>query len=87
MFIKELSPKAREQLNSAGQCLNEGDVISKINSNPCNDMSLKEARKIIESCKDRLNLVVLRESRNLSNSASNSFHEQTYNQNNNYGKY
>lgn len=54
--------RAREQLNQAGQGLCEGDVVARINNSPVTDaMTLKEARKLIESCKDRLNLVVTRE--------------------------
>lgn len=54
--------RAREQLNQAGQGLCEGDVVTRINNSPVTDaMTLKEARKLIESCKDRLNLVVTRE--------------------------
>lgn len=54
--------RAREQLNQAGQGLCEGDVVTRINNTPVTDvMTLKEARKLLESCKDRLNLVVTRE--------------------------
>ncbi|XP_026332082.1 tight junction protein ZO-1 isoform X3 [Hyposmocoma kahamanoa] len=62
LYVKELTMRAREQLNQAGQGLCEGDVVTRINNNPVTDaMTLKEARKLIESCKDRLNLVVTRE--------------------------
>lgn len=62
LYIKELTMRAREQLNQNGQGLYEGDVISRINNTPVTDaMTLKEARKLVESCKDRLNLVVTRE--------------------------
>ncbi|XP_062525414.1 tight junction protein ZO-1 isoform X6 [Bombyx mori] len=62
LYIKELTMRAREQLNQNGQGLCEGDVISRINNTPVTDaMTLKEARKLVESCKDRLNLVVTRE--------------------------
>lgn len=54
--------RAREQLNQGGQGLCEGDMVTRINNTPVTDaMTLKEARKLIESCKDRLNLVVTRE--------------------------
>lgn len=62
IYVKELTMRAREQLNQGGQGLCEGDVVTKINNTPISDvMSLKEARKLVESCKDRLNLVVTRE--------------------------
>ncbi|KAL0818884.1 hypothetical protein ABMA28_008200 [Loxostege sticticalis] len=62
LYVKELTMRAREQLNQAGQGLCEGDVVTRINNSPVTDaMTLKEARKLIESCKDRLNLVITRE--------------------------
>lgn len=49
-------------MNQAGQGLCEGDVVTRINNTAITDaITLKEARKLIESCKDRLNLVVTRE--------------------------
>lgn len=69
-------------MSTLGQNLNEGDVITKLNNTSCNDiMSLKEARKIIDGCKEKLNLVVFRESRTFNNTSN--FLDQTYN--NNYG--
>ncbi|XP_072152652.1 tight junction protein ZO-3 isoform X3 [Bemisia tabaci] len=41
--------------------LQEGDVLLKINSHATEGMSLKEARKLIESSKEKLNLTVKRE--------------------------
>ncbi|XP_013186152.2 tight junction protein ZO-1 isoform X2 [Amyelois transitella] len=62
LYVKELTLRAREQLNQAGQGLCEGDVVTRINNTAVTDaMTLKEARKLVESCKDRLNLVVTRE--------------------------
>lgn len=62
LYVKELTLRAREQLNQGGQGLCEGDMVTRINNTPVTDaMTLKEARKLIESCKDRLNLVVTRE--------------------------
>lgn len=84
LFIKEISSKTRDQLNAVGQSLNEGDVITKLNNSSCSDsMSLKEAKKIIDGCKEKLSLVVLRETRNLQNPPN--FSDQNYN--NNYGKF
>ncbi|XP_023034068.1 tight junction protein ZO-2 isoform X12 [Drosophila willistoni] len=62
LFVKEISSKAREQLSANGYSLQEGDVITRIHNTNCADtMSLKEAKKIIDGCKERLNLVVLRD--------------------------
>lgn len=62
LFVKEISSKARDQLVANGYTLQEGDIVSRIhNTNTSDAMSLKEARKIIDSCKERLNLVVLRD--------------------------
>lgn len=62
LFIKEISSKARDQLVANGYTLQEGDVVTRIHNTNTNDaMSIKEARKIIDSCKERLNLVVLRD--------------------------
>ncbi|XP_017073459.2 tight junction protein ZO-3 isoform X12 [Drosophila eugracilis] len=62
LFVKEISSKAREQLNANGYSLQEGDIITRIHNTNCGDtMSIKEAKKIIDGCKERLNLVVLRD--------------------------
>lgn len=62
LFIKEISSKARDQLIANGYTLQEGDIVTRIHNTNTNDaMGLKEARKIIEGCKERLNLVVLRD--------------------------
>ncbi|KAF5291383.1 hypothetical protein FQR65_LT01693 [Abscondita terminalis] len=62
LFVKEISSKTKEQLLSTSQTLNEGDFITKFNNTNCNDiMSLKEAKKIIDSSKDKLHLTVIRE--------------------------
>lgn len=62
LFVKEISSKARDQLLANGYTLQEGDIVTRIHNTNTNDtMSLKEARKIIDSCKERLNLVVLRD--------------------------
>ena len=62
LFIKEISSKARDQLAANGYSLQEGDIITRIHNTNCADtMSLKEAKKIIDGCKERLNLVVLRD--------------------------
>ncbi|XP_017847313.2 tight junction protein ZO-1 isoform X3 [Drosophila busckii] len=83
LFVKEISSKAREQLTANGYSLQEGDVITRIHNTNCGDsMSLKEAKKIIDGCKERLNLVVLRDITNQSalvNQLNNSTHLQQSN--------
>ncbi|KAG5898442.1 hypothetical protein JTB14_036524 [Gonioctena quinquepunctata] len=62
LFIKEISPKAREQLLNTNQPLEVGDFVTKLNNTNCNDlMTLKEAKKIIEGSKDKLHVTVARE--------------------------
>ncbi|XP_019880421.1 tight junction protein ZO-1 isoform X2 [Aethina tumida] len=62
LFIKEISSKARDQLLNTNQVLIEGDFITKLNNTNCNDlMSLKEAKKIIDSTKDKLHITVARD--------------------------
>lgn len=75
LFIKEISSKARDQLLTTNQYLVEGDFITKINNTNCNDvMSLKEAKKIIDSCKDKLNFTIARD---ITNNASISHQTQS----------
>lgn len=70
IFIKEISTKVKEQLATNGYSLQEGDIVNRIHNTNCTDsMSLKEAKKIIDSCKERLNLVVLRDVISPNNSA------------------
>ncbi|XP_034488633.1 tight junction protein ZO-1 isoform X10 [Drosophila innubila] len=80
LFVKEISSKAREQLTANGYSLQEGDVLSRIHNTNCGDtMSLKEAKKIIDGCKERLGLVVLRDITNQTSVSqlNNSGHQQT----------
>ncbi|XP_034132419.1 tight junction protein ZO-2 isoform X15 [Drosophila guanche] len=86
LFVKEISSKAREQLNANGYSLQEGDIITRIHNTNCGDtMSLKEAKKIIDGCKERLNLVVLRDITNQAAvsqmNLNNSGHHQQTNSN------
>lgn len=62
LFVKEISSKVKEQLVANGYNLQEGDIVTRIHNTNCGDsMSVKEAKKIIDSCKDRLNMVVARD--------------------------
>ncbi|XP_018564782.1 tight junction protein ZO-1 isoform X4 [Anoplophora glabripennis] len=62
LFIKEISSKARDQLINTNQVLEVGDFLTKLNNTNCNDvMSLKEAKKIIDSTKDKLHITVSRD--------------------------
>lgn len=61
---------------NTNQLLNEGDFITKINNTSCNDlMSLKEAKKIIDSTKDKLHLSIARDFVPPSNLSSNISHQ------------
>lgn len=55
IYVKDIGTKLD------GNSLQEGDVLLKINNHSTDGMSLKEARKIIESSKEKLNLLVRRE--------------------------
>ncbi|XP_065338981.1 tight junction protein ZO-1-like isoform X6 [Cloeon dipterum] len=63
LFVKEVGSRCRE----AG--LREGDILLSINALPTENMTLKEAKKLMDATKERLNLVVRREP--LTNGASN----------------
>ncbi|KAL1129730.1 hypothetical protein AAG570_012674 [Ranatra chinensis] len=55
IYVKDIGSKL--DANS----LQEGDILLKINNHSTDGMSLKEARKMIESSKEKVNLVVRRE--------------------------
>lgn len=62
LYVKEISARIKDQLSANGYTLQEGDVIARIHNTNCNDaMSIKEAKKIMDNCKDRLTLSVVRE--------------------------
>ncbi|XP_059472548.1 tight junction protein ZO-1 isoform X4 [Neocloeon triangulifer] len=63
LFVKEVGSRCRE----AG--LREGDILLSINALPTENMTLKEAKKLMDSTKERLNLVVRRDP--LAQNASN----------------
>ena len=69
IYVKEIS--RRSTADRDGQ-LREGDVLSRINGQPTEGMSLKEARKLLEASKDRLDLVVRRERKKSSSTSNNS---------------
>lgn len=48
---------------NTGPTVQEGDVILKINNLPADNLNLKEAKKLIESSKEKLHLTVRREAR------------------------
>jgi len=53
----------KESTKGGDNSLQEGDVLLKINNHSVSDgMTLKEARRLIESAKDKLSLTVRRES-------------------------
>jgi tight junction protein 1 len=52
LYVKEVGSRSRE----AG--LREGDALVSINALPTDNMTLKEAKKLMDSTKERLNLVV-----------------------------
>lgn len=59
IFVKEGAKSG----GSGDSSLQEGDVLLKINNHSVSDgMTLKEARRLIESAKDKLSLTVRRES-------------------------
>ena len=55
IYIKEILPRTVADKDGL---LKEGDEITKINGSYIDSLGLKEARKLLESCKERLDLVV-----------------------------
>lgn len=65
LYLKELTNRAlidRDGLNGQGPVFQEGDVILKINSTSTEGLSLKDAKKLMENCKDKLQLTIRRAS-------------------------
>ena len=58
IYIKEILPRTVADKDGL---LREGDEVTKINGSFIDSLGLKEARKLLESCKERLDLVVKRE--------------------------
>lgn len=59
IYVKDVGAKLD------GNSLQEGDILLKINNHYTDGMSLKDAKKMIECTKEKLNLVVRREPRNV----------------------
>ncbi|CAG2165528.1 unnamed protein product, partial [Oppiella nova] len=66
-FIKEITNR---NLIDKESSLQEGDIIVKINTTSTENLNLKEAKKLIENSKEKLNLVINRE-QNVNNSRQN----------------
>jgi tight junction protein 1 len=60
IYVREVATN-RATLDGVGGTLQEGDILLKINNHTTEGLSLKEARKLIEASKEKLNLVVRRE--------------------------
>ncbi|XP_064470378.1 tight junction protein ZO-1-like [Ornithodoros turicata] len=60
IYIKEINNRSIAEKDGGIQ---EGDVVLKINNTTIDGMTLKEARKLLESSKERLQLVLRREGR------------------------
>ncbi|XP_042227787.1 tight junction protein ZO-1-like isoform X9 [Homarus americanus] len=58
IYVKEITNKA--SVEKEGN-LKEGDVLLRINSNSTDNLTLKEAKKLLDSTKERLSLVVRRD--------------------------
>lgn len=57
-FIKEITNK---KLADKEPGLKENDVVTSINGQRCDDMTLSDARKLLEKSKERLSLIVERD--------------------------
>ncbi|CAG2104772.1 unnamed protein product, partial [Medioppia subpectinata] len=66
-FIKEITNR---NLIDKESSLQEGDIIVKINTTSLENLNLKEAKKLIENSKEKLNLVINRE-QNANNNRQN----------------
>jgi tight junction protein 1 len=64
IYVREVATRTTLDVSGgkdSGGSLQEGDVLLKINNHTTEGLSLKEARKLIESSKEKLNLVVRRD--------------------------
>ncbi|XP_055932508.1 tight junction protein ZO-1-like isoform X3 [Argiope bruennichi] len=62
IYVKEITNQSSIEKDGTIQ---EGDIILKINSNSTDSMTLKEAKKIIENTKEKLQLVLKRDTNQL----------------------
>lgn len=62
LYLKELTNRALIERDgiSGSSVFQEGDIVLKINSTPTEGLSLKDAKKLMENCKDKLQLTVRR---------------------------
>ncbi|BFZ25795.1 hypothetical protein BsWGS_28834 [Bradybaena similaris] len=58
LFIKEI---VQQSLASRESSLKEGHIVLKINNTPVENLSLMEAKKLIDKCRDKLQLIVKKE--------------------------
>ncbi|XP_054713756.1 tight junction protein ZO-1-like [Uloborus diversus] len=58
IYIKEITNRS---LLAKDESVQEGDILTKINNNSIDGLSLKEAKKLIENTKEKLHLVIRRE--------------------------
>ena len=61
LYIKEMNSKALMDKDGCQDGVQEGDLVMKINNLSTEGMSLKDAKKLMENCKDRLSLVIKRD--------------------------
>ncbi|GFY37243.1 tight junction protein ZO-1 [Trichonephila inaurata madagascariensis] len=68
VYIKEITNKS---LLAKDESVREGDIITKINSNSIEGLTLKEAKKLVDSTKEKLHLVVRRDGHKASDNQDN----------------
>ncbi|GFX29519.1 tight junction protein ZO-1 [Trichonephila clavipes] len=68
IYIKEITNKS---LLAKDESVREGDIITKINSNSIEGLTVKEAKKLVDSTKEKLHLVVRRDGNKASDNQDN----------------
>lgn len=68
IYIKEITNRS---LLAKDDSIQEGDIITKINSNSIDGLSLKESKKLIENTKEKLHLVVRRDANKVGDTPEN----------------
>ncbi|KAK2721760.1 tight junction protein ZO-2-like isoform X3 [Artemia franciscana] len=61
IYIKEITNKALMSPSDGGPAIQEGDLVLRINSQMTENLSLKEAKKLMEQSRDKLQLVIKRD--------------------------